>query len=78
MVDDEKRFRDTTQKIFSKKGFETILAKSGEDALEKIVQNPDVVILDIKMPGMDAKFATSQLMETGHRSILVVDTQNFA
>ncbi len=53
MVDDEKRFRDTTKKILAKKGFETILAESGEDALEKIVQNPDVVILDIKMPGMD-------------------------
>ena len=53
MVDDEKRFRDTTKKILNKKGFETIVAESGEDALEKIDQNPDVVILDIKMPGMD-------------------------
>lgn len=53
MVDDEKRFRDTTKKILMKKGFETILAGSGEEALEKIDQNPDVVILDIKMPGMD-------------------------
>lgn len=53
MVDDEKRFRDTTKKILMKKGFETILAESGERALEKLGQNPDVVILDIKMPGMD-------------------------
>lgn len=53
MVDDEKRFRDTTKKILSKKGFDTILAENGEDALEKIAQEPDVVILDIKMPGMD-------------------------
>lgn len=53
MVDDEKRFRETTQKILGKKGFETILAENGEDALTKLDQNPDVVILDIKMPGMD-------------------------
>ncbi|MBU0973527.1 MAG: response regulator [Proteobacteria bacterium] len=53
MVDDEKRFRDTTKKILSKKGFDTILAENGEDALGKIAQEPDVVILDIKMPGMD-------------------------
>ncbi len=61
MVDDEKRFRDTTQKILSKKGFDTILAESGEDALEKIVQNPDIVILDIKMPGMDGHETLAQI-----------------
>ena len=64
MVDDEKRFRDTTQKILSKKGFETILAESGEDALEKMAQNPDVVILDIKMPGMDGHETLSQIKKT--------------
>jgi len=53
MVDDEKRFRETTRKILEKKGFHTILAENGEDALEKLSQDPDVVILDIKMPGMD-------------------------
>jgi len=53
MVDDEKRFRETTQKILEKKGFHTILAENGADALEKLEQEPDVVILDIKMPGMD-------------------------
>jgi CheY-like chemotaxis protein len=53
MVDDEKRFRETTRKILEKKGFEVILAENGEQALEKIKEGPDVVILDIKMPGMD-------------------------
>ncbi len=53
MVDDEQRFRDTTKKILSKKGFGTILAQSGEEALLMLNQNPDVVILDIRMPGMD-------------------------
>lgn len=61
MVDDEKRFRETTKKILTKKGFDTILAESGEDALEKIVQNPDVVILDIKMPGMDGHQALKEI-----------------
>ena len=53
MVDDEAQFRATTQKILNKKGFETRLAASGEEALEKLDEKPDVVILDIKMPGMD-------------------------
>ena len=61
MVDDEERFRETTKKILMKKGFETILAESGEQALEKIKQDPDVVILDIKMPGIDGHEALARI-----------------
>lgn len=53
MVDDEAQFRATTRKILNRKGFDTRLAACGEEALEKLDENPDVVILDIKMPGMD-------------------------
>lgn len=61
MVDDEKRFRETTQKILRKKGFETILAESGEDAITKLVEKPDVVVLDIKMPGIDGHEALARI-----------------
>ena len=53
MVDDEARFREATEKILNRKGFEVFLAKDGPEALEKMSMNPDVVVLDIKMPGMD-------------------------
>jgi CheY-like chemotaxis protein len=53
MVDDEDQFRATTQKILVRKGFDTLLAADGEEALEKLKEGPDVVVLDVKMPGMD-------------------------
>ncbi|MBW1849028.1 MAG: response regulator [Deltaproteobacteria bacterium] len=53
MVDDEAEFRRTTKKILEKRGFITILAESGEEAIEKLADLPDVVVLDIKMSGMD-------------------------
>jgi DNA-binding response OmpR family regulator len=53
MVDDEAQFRATTERILKRRGFQTIMAASGEEAIEKLDQNPDVVVLDIKMPGMD-------------------------
>lgn len=53
MVDDEEQFRMTTKKILNRRGFDTILAGSGEEALERLAEKPDVVILDVKMPGMD-------------------------
>jgi len=53
IVDDEEQFRVTTRKILNKKGFDVILAADGEEALNMLEQAPDIVVLDIKMPGMD-------------------------
>ncbi|MEA1947088.1 MAG: response regulator, partial [Thermodesulfobacteriota bacterium] len=61
MVDDEEQFRATTKKILDKKGFDTIVAESGEEAIDKIKENPDVVILDIRMPGIDGHEALRQI-----------------
>ena len=63
MVDDEKRFRETTRKILGKKGFDTHLAEDGTQALEKLILDPDVVILDIKMPGMDGHETLARIKE---------------
>jgi CheY-like chemotaxis protein len=61
MVDDEEQFRETTRKILNRRGFDTILAGSGEEAIEKLNESPDVVILDIKMPGMDGHQALKEI-----------------
>ncbi len=61
MVDDEEQFRATTRKILNRRGFETIVAGSGEEALEKLGDEPDVVILDIRMPGMDGHQALKEI-----------------
>ena len=54
MVDDEEQFRSTTAKILTRKGYATTMAGTGEEAIEILRKEPqDVVILDIKMPGMD-------------------------
>lgn len=63
MVDDEARFRATTQKILQKKGFGTLLAATGEEALEMLAQKPDVVVLDVKMPGMDGHAVLRKIKE---------------
>lgn len=55
LVDDEAPFVETMTKRLEKRGLTIISAFSGEEALEtlKTHKNTDVVILDIKMPGMD-------------------------
>lgn len=79
MVDDEEKFRSTTKKILQRKGFDTVLAASGEEAIGKLDEHPDVVVLDIKMPGMDGHQALEEIkkrspdipviMLTGHGAL---------
>ncbi|MDH4204660.1 MAG: response regulator [Desulfobacteraceae bacterium] len=54
LVDDEDDFRNTLAKRLSKKGISPMQAENGEKALT-ILENKrvDVVVLDVKMPGMD-------------------------
>lgn len=54
VVDDEYLIRWTLQKNLEKEGYEVILAETGEEALDKLQEEaPDLMLLDIKLPGMD-------------------------
>ena len=54
LVDDEERFLATTQKLLAKKGYDAITASSGSRGAGTAGQKQvHVVILDVKMPGMD-------------------------
>lgn len=81
IVDDEKEFRDLTAKRLEKKGFQVKTAESGEKALEVLNKDidRDVVLLDVKMPGMNgidtlreirSKFPLVEVvLLTGHASV---------
>jgi two-component system, NtrC family, sensor kinase len=61
LVDDENQFRQTVAKRLMKRGANVSQASSGRECLESMGKNPvDVVVLDVKMPGMDG-------IETLHR-----------
>jgi signal transduction histidine kinase len=54
LVDDEDDFRATLAKRLSRRGFDVLDASRGEEALQLLGEQPvDVVVLDVKMPGMD-------------------------
>jgi two-component system, OmpR family, alkaline phosphatase synthesis response regulator PhoP len=53
LVDDEKDIVEFLQYNLTQEGFKVITAYNGEQALEKITQKPDLVLLDVMMPKMD-------------------------
>ncbi|MFA5146946.1 MAG: response regulator [Candidatus Omnitrophota bacterium] len=53
VIDDEKDFVESVREFLAMRGYSVMVAYNGIDALEKMKASPDIVLLDIKMPGMD-------------------------
>ncbi len=80
IVDDEDDFRETLLKVLKKRNLNASGAESGPKALDLMDKTAfDVVVLDVKMPGMDGietlreikrkKPLTEVVLLTGHASI---------
>ncbi|MFQ5538379.1 MAG: sigma-54-dependent transcriptional regulator [Gemmatimonadota bacterium] len=64
VVDDEQSIRDVLRQLFEYEGHEVHTAEDGAAALETAAEvHPDVVFLDVKMPGMDGLEILSRLRE---------------
>ena len=54
IVDDEPNIVVPLQFLMEKNGYQTLVAQSGEEALEAVSKySPDLVLLDIMLPGID-------------------------
>jgi DNA-binding NtrC family response regulator len=72
LVDDEERFLETTKKLLERKGYQVATALSGSEALDKLQkENIQVVILDVKMPGMDG-MTTLKAIKNRHPLVEVI------
>ena len=53
LVDDEKQFVDTLAERLAMRGFTARVAYDGPQALTAVEEPTDVIVLDLRMPGMD-------------------------
>lgn len=53
VVDDDRDLLKMLNSYFSLKSYTVITAENGWSALEKLKTNPDIILLDVNMPGMD-------------------------
>ena len=61
IVDDEKNIRDLLKFNLENEGYETLEAKDGKEALEKVKEDIDLVILDLMLPEVDGLNVCKQI-----------------
>ncbi|HVY26645.1 MAG TPA: PAS domain S-box protein [Polyangiaceae bacterium] len=75
VVDDVENNRELLVEVLSRVGFETLVAKSGEEALDlHATFQPDLVLMDLRMPGMDGLETTARLRASGSRAAILALT----
>lgn len=77
VVDDDKNVRYSLKRMFEDKGKTVITAKNGKEALDILDKKyPDLVVMDIMMPGMNGLQVLKEMRE-GWPKILVIITTAF-
>jgi DNA-binding response OmpR family regulator len=74
VVDDESDICDFVKNFFTERGYDVLTAQSGEDAIDIAkAQKPELILLDIKMKGMDGIAALKHLkgIDKDRRVIMV-------
>ena len=66
IVDDDSRITDLLRRILAYEGYSVAIAASGSEALNRSLERPpDLVVLDIMMPGLDGLEVAQRLREAG-------------
>ena len=75
IVDDEQDIREMINLFLDKEGYETQMAENGEDFLNKIDEfQPDLVTLDVMMPGLKTKEILTKLKTKNHNPKIILLT----
>ena len=66
LVDDETIFTKNMAKLLKFRGYEVAAVNSGDAAIRELEQSHfDVIVLDLKMPGMDGITTLKEIMKLG-------------
>jgi two-component system, OmpR family, response regulator MprA len=70
VVDDERALRDSLRRALALEGYEVELAANGQEALHRLNARdvePDAIVLDVLMPGVDGLEVARRLRSSGNR-----------
>lgn len=75
IADDEPAIRMLYRREFADEGYNVVTASSAKEAIEIAREAlPDLVILDIRMPGMDGLEAMGRILEENNEMPVVINT----
>jgi signal transduction histidine kinase len=75
VVDDERDIREGSERILKRIGFIVHTADRGDEALKVVKEvNPAIVLLDLKMPGMDGLEVLERIHQMDERILVIVIT----
>ena len=73
VVDDDEGVRDALKMTLEYEGYECLFARSGREGLERLgAESVDLVLLDVKMPGMDGLEVLRRMRERGDAVPVIV------
>ena len=77
VVDDDMHILRMMQRVLDLEGYRVLKASSGEDALALFDdETPDLVLLDIMMPGMDGYVVCERILEFSQTPIIMVTAKS--
>ncbi len=75
VIDDEPGIRDLLDTLLRRKGYAVVLAESGWKGVELFRrEHPDVIVLDLKMPGMDGLTVLQEIRSLDPRQPVIILT----
>lgn len=77
IVDDEIEIIRVLQRSLTSHGYTVFTARSGEEAIASMAQNrPDLVLLDLQLPGISGLDVCRQIRETSNTPIIVLSVKD--
>src|SRR6185312_1553374 len=77
IVDDEPQIVDFLQIGFAYEGFSVYIATTGQDAIQAALKHePDIIILDIMLPGFDGIEVTRQIRQKNDAAIIMLTAKD--
>ena len=77
IVEDDEKLRDEIEIFFDHNGYETESLKKFDNTIQDIIDiNPDLVLLDINLPGADGEYVCKEVRKQSNVPIIIITSRD--
>ena len=75
VIEDEKNLRHLYKQDLERDGFEVVTAGTAREGLDLVdAEHPDLIVMDIRLPGMDGLEAMSRVLDRNPRLPIILNS----